>query len=198
MVAPYAPGYFIPGVDVAAYAGGLEFFRAHGYQELYRPLSMEAPLWDRSPPEWVTTRARELEQAGVRCDVYRPEWTLPLLEFVRQEFPGDWVRVARETMAAILAGEPAERLILAHDKGRVLGFVHHQNERFGPIGVAASERGRGLGQVLMFRVLAAMREEGFRTAWFLWSDDATARRLYDSAGFRERRRFAVLRKELTG
>jgi len=50
--------------------------------------------------------------------------------------------------------------------------------------------------VLMFRALAAMREAGFRIAWFLWSDDRTAERLYRHAGFREVRRFAVLRKEL--
>jgi GNAT superfamily N-acetyltransferase len=80
----------------------------------------------------------------------------------------------------------------------VLGFAHHLNERFGPIGVSAAERGRGLGHLLMFRTLAAMREQGFRSAWFLWSDDATARRLYDCAGFQERRRFAVLRKEWAG
>jgi mycothiol synthase len=197
MVSPYAPGYFIPGVDVAAYAGGLQFFLRHGYQEVYRPIAMEAPLWEWKQPDWVAEKGQQLQHAGVQCQVYEPQWTLPLLEFVREEFPGDWVRVVRETMGQIVGGEPAERLILAHEKGRVLGFVHHLNERFGPIGVAASERGRGLGQVLMFRALAAMREEGFRTAWFLWSDDATARRLYHSAGFQERRRFAVLRKELT-
>src|SRR5262245_52416656 len=32
-VAPYAPGYFLPGVDVEAYASGLEFFLKHGYRE---------------------------------------------------------------------------------------------------------------------------------------------------------------------
>jgi ribosomal protein S18 acetylase RimI-like enzyme len=198
MVAPYAPGYFIPGVDVAAYAGGLQFFLRHGYRELYRPIAMEAPLWQWQPPGWVEETIRRLEDEGVRCEAYRPEWTLPLLEFTRREFPGDWVRVVRETMGRIVGGEPPQRLLLAHEHGQVLGFVHHQNERFGPIGVAAAQRGRGLGHLLMFRALAAMREQGFRAAWFLWSDDATARRLYEHAGFQERRRFAVLRKELAG
>jgi mycothiol synthase len=198
MVSPYAPGYFIPGVDVATYAGGLQFFLRHGYREVYRPIAMEAPLWDWSPPDWLAATAQRLEEDGVHCEAYRAEWTLPLLEFVRREFPGDWVRVAREAMARILGGDPPGRLILAHQAGQVLGFVHHENERFGPIGVAAAERGRGLGHLLMFRALQAMREAGSRTAWFLWSDDATARRLYHSAGFQERRRFAVLRKELTG
>jgi mycothiol synthase len=198
MVSPYAPGYFIPGVDVEAYANALQFFNKHDYQELCRPLAMEAPLWDWSPPDWVAEHSKRLTQESVRVVPYSPEWTLPLLEFVSREFPGDWVRVVRETIGRILAGERPERLILAHAEGRVIGFAHHENERFGPIGVAAAERGRGLGHRLMFRTLAAMREAGFRTAWFLWSDDATARRLYHAAGFTERRRFAVLRKELDG
>jgi mycothiol synthase len=196
MVSPYAPGYFIPGVDVQAYAGALQFFGKNGYRELYRPLSMEAPLWDWAPPGRVLEKTEHLKREGVRLEPYTPEQTLPLIEFVSREFPGDWVRVARETMVRILAGERPERLILAHAEGQVLGFAHHENERCGPIGVATSERGRGLGHLLMFRTLTAMREAGFRSAWFLWSDDATARRLYDAAGFRERRRFAVLRKEL--
>jgi mycothiol synthase len=197
-VSPYAPGYFIPGLDVAAYAGGLEFFARRGYREVYRPIAMEASLWDWEPPEWVVQKGLQWEKEGVRCESYHPEWTLPLLEFVGREFPGDWVRVVREAMGRIVSGEPAQRLMVLHEKGRVLGFAHFQNERFGPIGVAAAERGRGLGHLLMFRTLAAMREQGFRTAWFLWSDDATARRLYHHAGFQERRRFAVLRKELAG
>ena len=71
-----------------------------------------------------------------------------------------------------------------------------RGRRFGPIGVASSQRGRGLGHLLMFRALEAIRGQGFRSAWFLWSEDQTARRLYHSAGFREVRRFAVLRKDL--
>lgn len=196
MVAPYAPGYFIPGVDVEAYAGALQFFRHHGYEEVYRPLAMEASLWTWNPPAWLAEREAALAAAGVEVSPYRAGHTLPLLEFTQREFPGDWVRVVRETMGRILAGEPATRLFIAQQAGQVLGFSHFENERFGPIGVAAAERGRGLGHVLLYRTLAAIRERGFRRAWFLWSDDRTARRLYDAAGFREVRRFALLRKDL--
>jgi mycothiol synthase len=196
LVSPYAPGYFLPGVDVRACAGGLRFFQERGYQEVSRPLAMEASLWEWSPPDWLAEREARLRGEGVRIEPYRPELTLPLLELVRAEFPGDWVRVVRETAARILAGDSPSRLLAAHAEGRVLGFCHHEGERFGPIGVAAAERGRGLGHVLMFRTLAAMREAGVRAAWFLWSDDRTARRLYAAAGFREVRRFAVLRKQL--
>lgn len=196
LVSPYAPGYFLPGVDVQAYEGALGFFTSRGYSEVYQPLAMETSLWDTVRPEWVVAREAELVASGIRFERYSPELTLPLLEFAAREFAGDWVRVVRESAARILAGDNPDRLFAAHLNGRVLGFVHHENERFGPIGVAAEERGRGLGQVLMFRALDAMRAAGFRTAWFLWSDDRTARRIYDCAGFREVRRFAVLRKAL--
>jgi ribosomal protein S18 acetylase RimI-like enzyme len=197
MIAPYAPGYFICGVDVKAYESGLNFFLKHGFTEVYRPIAMEIPLWSWSYPEWVTQKRIKLEQAGVTIEHYRPELTLPLLEFAAQEFAGDWVRVYRETMGRIALGDAPSRIIVAHENYKVLGFSHHDNERFGPIGVAAAERGRGLGHVLMYETLRAQRQAGFRTAWFLWSDDKTAQRLYSAAGFREVRRFAILKKELS-
>jgi len=141
---------------------------------------------------------RRLAEEGVRLRDYSPELTLPVLDFVAAEFPGDWVRVAREAMARIAAGEPPGRLVVAVEGDRLLGFSHHDGERFGPIGVAGAARGRGVGQALMFRTLEQQRAQGLRAAWFLWSDDRTARRLYDAAGFREVRRFAVLRRELAG
>ena len=48
----------------------------------------------------------------------------------------------------------------------------------------------------MYRTLQAQRDAGLRAAWFLWSDDKTAARIYSAAGFQEVRRFALLKKEL--
>jgi mycothiol synthase len=196
MVSSYAPGYFIPGVDVAAYAPALSFFAKHGYKEVHRPLAMQTSLWDFATPDWVNEKERELVSQGVTITHYTPDLTLPLLEFTRQEFPGDWMRVVREGMGRIAQGDPPQRLFIAHEGGKVLGFSHHDHERFGPIGVAKSQRGRCIGQVLMFRTLHAQRQAGFRAAWFLWSGDETAARLYNVAGFKEIRRFALLKKEL--
>ena len=196
MVSSYAPGYFIPGVDVHAYPGALAFLTTRGYAEVYRPLAMQTSLWELPTPAWVRQRREKLAGDGTIIAPYRPEMTLPLLEFTRKEFPGDWVRVVRETAGKILAGDSPSRLIAAVDNGTVVGFSHYENERFGPIGVAASQRGRGLGQVLMYETLAAQRAAGFRCAWFLWSDDKTAERIYTAAGFKETRRFALMKKTL--
>jgi GNAT superfamily N-acetyltransferase len=195
MVSSYAPGYFIPGVDVNAYPGALNFFTKHGYAEVYRPLAMQTSLWEWSTPPWVQKKQSELLAEGLQVKPYDPSHTLALLDFAKKEFPGDWVRVVRETMTRIIAhGDSPTCLFVAIDKGEIVGFSHYENERFGPIGVASSQRGRGVGQVLMFATLQAQREAGFRCAWFLWSDDKTAVRLYNGAGFKEVRRFALLKK----
>jgi GNAT superfamily N-acetyltransferase len=197
MVSSYAPGYFIPGVDVNAYPAALSFLKKHGYSEIYRPLAMETSLWSLATPAFVHEKRRALESDGVTTEPYRPQLTLPLLEFAAKEFPGDWVRVVRETMSRITLGDSPTRLFIAHRNGEVLGFSHHDAERFGPIGVAASQRGKGLGHVLMFETLEAQKRAGLRAAWFLWSDDKTAQRIYNVAGFKEVRRFALMRKELS-
>ncbi len=195
MISSYAPGYFIPGVDVNAYPAALSFLKKHGYSEVYRPLAMETSLGPREIPEFVREKRRALEGDGVTIEPYRYELTLRLLEFTSKEFPGDWVRVVRECMSRITLGDSPTRLIIAHRMGEVVGFSHHEADRFGPIGVAASQRGEGLGHVLMFETLAAQKRAGLQVAWFLWSDDKTAQRIYNVAGFKEVRRFALMRKE---
>ncbi len=198
MIASYAPNYFIPGVDVRGYQTALAFFAKHGYQELYRPLAMQTDLGSLITPDWVRQKELVLAREGIHVQNFTAELALPLLSCAREEFPGDWVRVVRETAHRILQGDSPTRLIAAIDRGsdKVLAFSHYENERFGPIGVATSQRGRGLGQVLMYRTLEAQRHAGFRAAWFLWSDDKTAARIYTAAGFKETRRFALLRKDL--
>jgi mycothiol synthase len=196
-VASYAPNYFIPGVDVAAYPEALEFFKKMGWKEISRPLSMDADLVHLKTPEWVLGKEKKLIEDGVVFETYRPELIQPLMDFMLAEFPGDWQRFARDAMLRITTGEyQPSNLWVAHLRGKVLGFVQHDNVcRFGPFGVAVNERGRGLGAVLLLKVMHVMRGKGMHNAWFLWTDDKVAE-LYAAAGFVETRRFAVLKKQL--
>lgn len=196
-VASYAPNYFIPGVDIAAYPEALEFFKSIGWKEVYRPLAMDADLVHLKTPDWVNEKEKNLVAAGVTFETYRPELIQPLMDFMLAEFPGDWQRYARDAMIRIVNGEyQPSNLWVAHIDGKVLGFVQHDNVcRFGPFGVAVNERGRGLGAVLLLKVMHAMRAKGMHNAWFLWTDDLVAK-LYAAAGFVETRRFAVLKKQL--
>ena len=195
-ISSYAPNYFIPGVDVNAYPEALEFFRSLGYAEVYRPLSMDANLAHFQTPDWVSQKEAQLNGRAT-VESFRPELILPLLDWMRAEFPGDWQRFARESMTKITLGEfRHDNVWIAHEGGKVIGYCQHDNAgRFGPFGVSASDRGRGVGAVLLFRCLQAMRAKGLHNAWFLWTDDKVAK-LYAEAGFTESRRFAVMKKEL--
>lgn len=199
-VSPYAPGYFIPGPDEADHAAAIALLESLGYQKVYRPLSMECPLWNLTVPDWVERAERDLLDHGVRIRNLDLALILPTLEFAARVFAGDWVRYARDAAHAILAGDCPERLVVAVDESGpdpvVVGYSHHAGERFGPIGVDPARRGQKIGQVLMYRTLRAQQRAGCRTAWFLWSDDRTAERIYNGAGFRERRRFVLMKKDL--
>ena len=106
----------------------------------------------------------------------------------------------RDAVRDITEGDDPLRLVNAVDLSRgdyhVVGFSHYRGQRFGPIGVDPEYRGKGIGQVLCYRTLLAQAEQGLEEAFFLWSDDETADRLYDGFGFREWRRFVLFRKEL--
>ena len=193
LISPYSPGYFTCGVDVKAYAPAVSFFAKHENQEISRPIAMHINLWDLVVPQWVQEKRAMLDSQGIKVEPYRSELTLPLLRFATEEFKGDWIRFARDGMRSIQLGDSPGRLMIARRNDEVLGFSHHEAERFGPIGVAATERGNGIGHVLMYETLRAQQLAGFRIAWFLWSDDKTAERIYSAAGFREVRRFAILR-----
>lgn len=195
-VSPYSPGYFAPGVDVAAYERGLGFLRRRGYSEVSRPISMAVDLRGLVRPEWVVMRERELASQGVQVREYSEDRLPSLIEFAREEFHEDWARFVRSAGKDILRGGRADRLILIEEQGEVRAFSHYNADRFGPIGVASKDRGRGFGHILMFRTLAAQRESGQSSAYFLWSDLRTADRLYNAAGFEVVRTFAVLKKEL--
>jgi GNAT superfamily N-acetyltransferase len=197
-VSPYAPNYWTPGVDEAAYPEAIAFLQRRGYGTAYRPLSMEVSLvGDWRVPEWVSERQRQLEAAGMQFVTFDARRILPLTAFLRREFPGDWQRHLRETMLDIITGRrPADELLLAMQGEQVRGFAQSEGERFGPFGVEAASRGQGIGAVLLFRHLDGMRGRGHHNAWFLWTDDTTAGRVYHAAGFRETRRYSVLRKSL--
>lgn len=196
-VSPYAPNYLTPGVDEVACADGLAFLQRHGYETNARPLSMEVDLSEFHSPAHVEGSRRRLTQEGIRFQHFCGKLARPLIEFAEREFRGDWVRVVRDAAHAIVRGDLASRLISALDSDdRILGFSHFDGARFGPIGVAVAERGRGIGGVLTTETLLAQRAQGASRAFFLWTDDRTAERLYAPLGFREARRFQVLSKSL--
>ena len=139
------------------------------------------------------------ERAAQRISfaVFSPAYAGQVTDFLKQEFPGDWQRYVGDAMRDMLSGRrPWEELRLLLQAEDVIGFAHCERERFGPFGVAKGWRGKGLGALLLYDTLWEMQRRGLHNAWFFWTDDATAERLYKPAGFRETRRYAVLCKKM--
>ena len=197
LVGPYVPNWWVPGVDEREYPQAVGFLKARGYAEVARPLSMDSDLVAYRRPPWVSEKESALREAGVCFRDFRPEIIPALFEFLKREFPGDWQRHLRSTCQRILQGESSPRQVqVAVEDGRVVGFAHYEGERFGPFGTAAALRGKGIGAVLLCRTIEAMRETGLHNAYFLWTSDDSARLYASAAGFRESRRFVLMKKEL--
>ncbi len=195
-VATYPLGYVVPGVDVAAYADAVGFFRSLGFEERVRPLAMENDLTRLTISDQTRQTEARLRDEGVSVEPFDPAWTVRYIRFMREAMPSDWQRIACRDLAEIGQGKASrERIFVAHDGRRILGYCRHEAGRFGPFGVANEAQGRGIGTVLLAKALTAMRDAGDRRAYLLWTSDETAR-LYARFGFREWRRFAVMQRSL--
>ncbi|MEW6754871.1 MAG: GNAT family N-acetyltransferase [Candidatus Latescibacterota bacterium] len=196
-VAPYMPNYFVPGVDVERYAEGLRFLTARGFEELDRPMSMDTQLPVRDLAEFVGRAGRLRAEQGVEVRPMRPPEVPDLMEFLQAHMPGDWVRHAREVLLDITRGIGGyEQFTLALKDGEVVGYCQFEGEHFGPFGVREGMQGQGIGTVLLATCLQTMQRRGLHAAFVLWTSDANADKVYSRFGFRETRRFAVLRRGL--
>lgn len=195
LVGPYTPSWWTPGVDEAAYPGAIRFLEGRGYKLVTRPLSMRSDITVYSRPEWVTEKLNELEGEGYSYSSLTPQQIPALFDFLKQEFPGDWQRHLRQTARSILDrdADPRQIHVVQHG-GVVKGFSHFEGERFGPFGTAASLRGKGLGVTLLCITVEAMKQCGAGSAFFMWTSDQSAR-IYSVAGFRESRRFSLMKKD---
>lgn len=201
-VSPYAPNYFWPGVDPEIYPDGVAFLESQGYKKLYSPVAMDKNLVGFIFPDDVRELQRVRESEGYRFTTLESRWITELIQFSWDRFNPDWGRAVRE---AIIKGVPFDRFLLCfHSSGRMVGFAMFGAydgiaERFGPFGVDDSERGKGLGKILLYQSLDAMRMAGLHNAWFLWTGETSpAGLLYLRAGFTVTRRFHVMRKTLGG
>jgi ribosomal protein S18 acetylase RimI-like enzyme len=196
-ISPYVPNYFAPGIDIA-YTGTVEFLQQHfGFNIIEQPISMGVNLTDFQIPDEIV----ELQQRRERDDdlVIRPVRSadLPdLMPFISDNFGWDWYRHLQEYLVEYF-GDSSRQVcfLVARLHGRVVGFCGQRRERFGPFGVDASVRNLGIGRILLFRCLAEMSARQLYYTYFMWTGEDAAR-LYSLAGFRKRREFVILSKDL--
>jgi GNAT superfamily N-acetyltransferase len=101
----------------------------------------------------------ELEARGVIVRRAQPFEITPVREFIKTNFSVPWA----DEISVGFAGKPVT-VFIATRHGRVIGFAGYECTRkafFGPTGVAADERGRGLGKALLIASLCGLRELGY-------------------------------------
>lgn len=200
LISPYAPNYFWPGVDPQAYSEAVRLLERREYQTLYEPIAMDKNLVGFEVPQEIEALQAERVREGYQFGPLTPEFVYDVTAFADDAFNPDWGRAIRE---AVQRGVPLEQCLIAvNSQRRIVGFALFGGydgilERFGPFGVDPSERGKGLGKILLYRTLEAMRARGVHGAWFLWTGEATAAgQLYLKAGFEITRSFRVMKRHL--
>lgn len=201
-VATYAPGYFVPGVDSKEYPAAISFLKKQGFEETYRPLSMDAPLALFKVTRELEEKEERLIESGIKVRTYTRQDLLSFMKFLEANMPADWVRVSRANLRDLARGifKPDQIFIAVTGEpgsknGEVIGYCQFEEAHFGPFGVAGKYQGKGVGTVLLGRTLERMRARGLHNAYVLWTDDAAAR-VYSKFGFKETRRFSVMRKSI--
>lgn len=168
----YAPYYIAPGLDIE-YAEALSFLEAAGFRAEAEPVAMAKALDGARTPERVQAAERELQAEGFEVRMFRREDALPLLAFAAAHFP-EW----QGSILSDLYGGNLE-MVVATYRGEVVGYTQWQNThtdpphgapgRFGPFGVRADFRGRGIGAVIFYRLIEHALASGARHLWFGWA-----------------------------
>ena len=197
MVFSGGPRYVVPGVDWVSYPGAIEFFTKNGFKEVNREsVAMSRSLMDyRTPPEVIELEEKFKKEGYVFMQLDE-QHVLPLLRFLAREFPG-WDHDARVTLESNLKN--LDMFIIALKGDDIVGYCQIATdgliEHFGPFGVAANLRSKGIGAVLFHKCLKLMQTKGARNAWFLWGGGRNYS-FYVRHGMKEMRRFAIMSKEL--
>lgn len=193
-ISSYPPGYFTPGIDVRAYAPMLKLLQAHGFEIFHEALSMDAPIVLFTVPEKTIEIQHKLFSEGIEIRAYKRTDLVKFMEFLEKTMPSDWVRVERRNLRRISEGGfHSEQIMVVTHKDNIIGYCQFEGSHFGPFGVSDAYQGRGIGTVLLARTLERMRHEGHHVAWVMWTDDVAAK-VYGKFGFKETRRFALLKK----
>lgn len=101
----------------------------------------------------------EIGATGVNIRRAQPFEITPVRKFIEQNFSVGWA----DEVSVGFAHKPVT-VYIATREATVIGFAGYECTRkafFGPTGVAAGERGRGVGQGLLVAALWGLRELGY-------------------------------------
>ncbi|MCC3356342.1 GNAT family N-acetyltransferase [Bacillus sp. REN16] len=195
----YAPNYIMPGIDEDAYPEAFQFLQAQGFTKLYSPIAMDRNLVDFKLSDEIKELVKQREEEGYTFTKAEDKDLYEVIQFANLKFNPDWGRAIRE---GVLQGLPMERILVARQGDKVVGFCIYGGyeqvpDRFGPFGVDPEQQGKGLGKILLHLCLQNMKSESLHGAWFLWTGEKTsAGYLYKKTGFEITRTFHVMKKDL--
>jgi GNAT superfamily N-acetyltransferase len=180
---------------------GLSFLAQRGYVQSGTALDLVADLG--SIRRWPTTPkhpAMTLESATEADDV-------ELSTFLRSEFPGRW-SLGFDNFRR--QGGRRSDVLLLRDSGRIVSFcglsfedsvlppMRYLSSRrprpwgeLGPIGVAADDRAKGYGSIMLEAGLSRLRDASVRACWIRWTNKPG---FYIRFGFRTERRYSTMTK----
>lgn len=189
-LAAYSPNYFFSGIDEENYSEAAQFFQNRGYVGKDKHYSMGRNLEDFEVKGQVCVN-------GYQIIPFEYSYALELLDFLKKEFGGGWKRNALLSMQQKTAEENILLLLDADKsiKGFCMKAIDGNQERFGPIGIAAEKRNKGLGTMLLNEALKWMKRHGIKQMFFMSTDEA-GKRYYLRNGLMVLRTYSDYRKRI--
>ncbi|RAP75563.1 GNAT family N-acetyltransferase [Paenibacillus montanisoli] len=183
-----------PGVPVDGTL--FPFLLSRGYKERSRQEAMYLPLADFVVPE--ESRAKEMKALaeGYVVGLLDPGSVHDVSDLLDRLNNPLW---SKEIPECLRDGVP---VVLAACRGQAAGFagpvIRQENGRgyFTGMGVHPEHEGHGLGSLLFFKLCDAFQDIGTDYMSLYTGETNPAKRIYEKAGFRTVREFAVMRREL--
>ncbi len=195
VLADYAPNYLLSGVDTEAYPGAQDFFAHHGFAVHGKSYGMGIDLYGYQPPAEAAAIEQALAQEGIVVGYFTRDDVLPTLSFLRTCFP-TWLSLFTDKLQR---GHDLDEMVIARRGEEVVGYCQHRYwqhvERTGPFGVKGELRGKRIGTLMLYRLLARMAQKGYRTGWFSQTGDRQ-RNYYERVGYRVIRTQVGMSREL--
>ena len=178
--------YYTAGLD-RAYTPGMALLQSRGFKEVYEAVAMGRLLYDYEWPAEARALEATLVAGGITAAAYTPADRPALVAFFAAEFP-DWAPFLTDKERR---GDDPGDIVIARDGAAVIGFCQRlEADHVGPFGISAAYRNRGIGTVMLYRLLDRMRAHGYRFCWF--GETGRAQPYYERAGFFVTRRYAIM------
>jgi len=182
-------------VDREGYPGAFEFFQRHGFAAGGESVGMAVDLQGFSVPAEAREAAERLAAEGIAACYFERGHLLPTLAFLEASFP-TWVHYFLDKLAR---GHDPDEIVIVTRGDEVVGYCQHRYyqhvERTGPFGVREDLQGKGIGTLMLCKLLERMAQKGYKLGWFTSTDTRTAR-FYERAGYRVVRRHVGMARDL--